>query len=315
MQINVTPIRRNLKFHLPRHAISNWHTAGPVFTQFMNTLSIFFPEGEKFFIDSVRLYRGQITDPALQEEVRAFIGQEAFHSREHIDYNEALAASGIPVAQYEEVVRRLLKTVQKTTPASFQLAATIALEHLTAILANGLLEDQDDMASCEEHYALLWQWHALEETEHKAVAFDVYRQVMGSGPGAYSLRIGAFVAANLIFWSIVIPYHLDIVRREKQLFNWRGWVSTLQMQWGKPGILRRIIPDWLDYFKPDFHPWQHDNREYLSKVDDLLERLAVLNDAHEKAGAGTGRSAQSAATSHQPKLKDQAASTTVVAGY
>lgn len=274
MQINVTPVRRNLNFHLPKDKITRWNGSGPNFTQFLNTLSIFFPEGERFFIDSVRNYRDRVEDPELKEQVKAFIGQEGFHSREHIDYNRALADAGFPVDFYEGVVSRLLNFIKRTAPASAQLSATIALEHLTAILANGLLQNPEVLAGSEERYTSMWQWHALEETEHKAVAYDVYELAVGKGAGAYITRVSGFVVANIIFWSLVLPYHLDILRRDKQLSNLKGWRQSLQNLWGKPGILRKIIPEWLDYFRPGFHPWDHDNREFLNQVDALADKVS-----------------------------------------
>ena len=47
----------------------------------MNALSTTFPDGERFFIDSVRNFQDQIKDPKLQKDIRAFIGQEANHGK------------------------------------------------------------------------------------------------------------------------------------------------------------------------------------------------------------------------------------------
>lgn len=93
MKMHIMPIRRNLKFHVPDEKVLNWHSWGPTVTQFFNTLSLFFPEGERFFINSVRKYRDRIDDPELQEAVRAFIGQEAMHGREHEDYNQKMVGN------------------------------------------------------------------------------------------------------------------------------------------------------------------------------------------------------------------------------
>ena len=59
-----------------------------------------------------------------------------------------------------------------------RLAATVALEHLTAILAAALLDGRSgSLAGADPRVAELWRWHAVEETEHKSVAFDVYAVV------------------------------------------------------------------------------------------------------------------------------------------
>ena len=277
---SIEPVRRNFKFPLQKSKITSWHGAGKNFTHFLNALSVFFPEGERFFIDSVRNYREQVAAPQLKRDVGAFIGQEAFHSREHVEYNNALAEAGFPVEAYEKVVAILLDNIKERTPKAFQLSITVALEHITAILANGILETPEVMVGSDEAYVALWNWHALEETEHKAVAFDVYNQVIGEGVKSYLLRTGTFTFANAIFWPAVTAVYLDLLRRDKQLTNLKGWRATYHNMWGKNGVLKLIVPDWFDYFKPGFHPWDHDNRHLLKRVEDIAK---VVNAPKSKA--------------------------------
>ena len=263
----IAPRRRDLKFRLRADRVTNWNPAGVPFTQFMNTLSLFFPDGERFFIESLRNYRDQITDPKLLEDIKQFIGQEAMHTREHLEYNEALEEAGMPAMAYQHRVGVLLKFLQKRMPKHSQLAATIALEHLTALLGDILLKEPALLEGADPDFARVWLWHAMEETEHKGVAYDVWTHVMGANPYSYTVRTGAFVIANVIFWSIVIPYHLSMVQKAGALGDARGWLNAVQYMWGKPGALRRIIPGWLDYFRPGFHPWDHDNRELLAHIE------------------------------------------------
>ncbi|MFT6593392.1 MAG: putative metal-dependent hydrolase, partial [Zhongshania sp.] len=196
MKAIVQPVRRNLEFHLPKDRIGDWHAGGAHIAHFFNALSIFFPDGERFFIDSVRHYRDRIQDPELKESVRGFIGQEAMHGREHEEYNDALVEKGMPADRYGRIVIRLLKFFTRFTPKSAQLAGTIALEHLTAILANMVLSEPRSLAGSEPRYAAIWKWHALEETEHKAVAYDVYQQVLGGGLSGYLHRCTALLTAT-----------------------------------------------------------------------------------------------------------------------
>ena len=277
--ISILPIRRNLKFNLnPAKALA-WHRDGLNVSQFLNTMSLFFPVGERFFIDSVRNYRDQITDPELKKAVPAFIGQEAMHGREHDEYNNYVADSGIPLHAQEEVVTQLLNAVQAYTPKAFQLAATVALEHLTAILGGGLLDLPEIMDGSDPGYQAIWNWHALEETEHKAVAFDVYTTVIGrdSNPGAYALRTTTLVAATGIFFALFIPFYLHNVRIKGGLTDLKGWRAVAKHTWGKKGIFRNITLPWLDWFKPGFHPWDHDNRQHLENFEALLGD--ILRDA------------------------------------
>lgn len=275
MTIDIDPIRRNLKFGLPKGKALTWNPAGEHVTQFYNTLSIFFPAGERFFIQSVRNYREEITDEHLKAQISAFIGQEGFHTREHEEYNDALRAAGMPIDQLDNIVVNILETVKKL-PRPMQLAVTVALEHLTAVLGDMLLRNEFLLEDAEPHYAAIWNWHAIEETEHKAVCFDAYEQVVGKDAAAYGLRVFAFVLANLIFWSLFLPFYTRMVSKSGGVLNLRGWLKVANLLVGKPGIMRRMLPDWLDFFRPGFHPWMHDNRHFLDKADALMAQVAAF---------------------------------------
>ena len=272
MTIQINPVRRNLKFGLDKCKALNWNADGMNVTQFYNTLSIFFPAGERFFIQSVRNYRKEITDPQLKAQISAFVGQEGFHTREHEEYNDALVQAGMPIEQLDAIVVRALG-VAKKLPRPMQLAATVALEHLTAVLGDMLLKNDFLLKSADERYAAIWNWHAIEETEHKAVCFDAYEAVVGNGAAAYSMRVLAFVLANLIFWSLFVPFYATMLARSGGLFNPRGWFKVINLTLGRPGILRRELGAWADFFRPGFHPWMHDNRHFLDKAEALMDQV------------------------------------------
>ena len=165
----IDPIRRNLKFGLPKDKALTWNPSGLHVVQFYNTLSIFFPAGERFFIQSVRNYREEITDEKLKAQVSAFIGQEGFHTREHEEYNDALAHAGMPIEQLDKLVVIVLDTVKKL-PRSVQLSVTVALEHLTAVLGDTLLRDEDLLNGCDPHFAAIWRWHCVTIRSDKSVS-------------------------------------------------------------------------------------------------------------------------------------------------
>jgi uncharacterized protein len=259
------PIRRNLDFQLPAARINDWNAAGVHASTFYNTMSLFFPVGERFFIRSVRNYRDRIDDPRLQEAVTGFIGQEAMHGREHEEYNEHAHAAGLPVKAQERRVARLLQWVERRRTPAEQLAATCALEHLTAILADILLREPRLLEGAEPRYRDLWEWHALEETEHKAVAYDVYRAVVGTGLKAYLLRCSIMLSSSLRFLAQSIYTHYRLLKHDGLHRDWKGWRRYLHFVFVRPGFLRRIALPWLAYFRPGFHPWQTDNRHHVER--------------------------------------------------
>lgn len=268
------PIRRDLKFKLPANKINDWHPDGPHVAHFLNSLSILFPVGERFFMDSVRNYRDQITDPELKKAVTAFIGQEAMHGREHQEYNEALFAVAPSAERMERFVLGLLNAIQKYTPKSLQLSATIALEHYTAIMAHGLLNDDRILQGADPHFTNIWNWHALEETEHKAVAFDVWATVMHRrNPLRYLERTGGLLLATAILWPVVAVTYLGILRKQGLLADRKGWGRLFRITLGEVGFFRKLTFPWLDYFKPGFHPWDHNNRHFLERIDELVKEV------------------------------------------
>lgn len=264
------PTRRDLKFHLPADKIMNWHTeAGEIFTAFLNTFSIVLPVGERFFIDAVRAHREMIDDPDLKKAVTAFIGQEAMHGREHEEYNAALFAQSTVAPKFEQLVSDIFVLIKKHLPASMWLSGTIALEHFTALLADSLLTDPRLFQGADQKFEAIWRWHALEETEHKAVAFDVWDAVKGRGLLAYGERSLGLVIATIGFWGLIIPTFLLILRDQKKLMHFKDWRKFYRYTFGEIGVLRVQFLNYIDYFRPNFHPWDHDNRKYLQQIDAL----------------------------------------------
>ena len=264
------PTRRNLHFRLSPSSVSNWHAQGSYVTHFINAMSIFFPEGERYFIHTVRQYRDSISDPELQKAVVAFIGQEAMHGREHEDHNRLLAQAGLPAVELEAHVAKVLNLLKTRLPASAQLSVTIAQEHFTAIMSELVLTDPRMIAGADRRLSALWRWHALEETEHKAVAFDVYETVMGRGLKAYALRTSSMVLTTAGFLGLVLFYQQRLIKADKKTRRWQGLGDFVNFMFGSPALLPRLAFPWLAYFRPGFHPWDHDNRHLLTQMDALV---------------------------------------------
>ncbi|HUP92981.1 MAG TPA: metal-dependent hydrolase [Solimonas sp.] len=272
------PIRRDVRFDLPAARIHDWHAAGPQVTHFFNALSVFFPVGERFFIASVRNYRERIADPELREAVTAFIGQEAMHGREHEAYNRLLQDAGIPAARLEQLVAFFLGTAQKRLPKSWQLATTLALEHHTAIIADLLLARPELLAGSDPAFRRLWQWHALEETEHKAVAYDVWNTALGGRAGYQLVRAVDMVATALAFWSLVAAFTVLMIETDPATRRRpAGYMNLAKFLLGRGGMFRGTWQAWRDYFRPSFHPWQHDNRHLLGQIEAVTQGVGIAS--------------------------------------
>lgn len=257
--------RRDIHFDLSGVDLDYWHPAGPHVSHYFNVKSLLFPEGERFFIRSVRHFRQQISDPELQQQVTGFIGQEAMHGREHEAYNEKLADIGYRVDQVERFLTRSFSVAERFLSPKTCLAMTVALEHITAIGAEDTLADERILADAHPEMARLWRWHALEESEHKAVAFDVYTQVVGAGLLAWLRRCLALAYVSVSMQAMIWIGLIRVLYRSGHLFQFSGWKGLIWMLWVKPGIFRREIPHYFQFFKPSFHPWDNDNHAQIQR--------------------------------------------------
>jgi uncharacterized protein len=257
--------KRDLHFDFSRVDLAHWHPAGQHVSHYFNVHSLQFPDGERFFINSVRRFRDQVSDPTLQQQVAGFIAQEAMHGREHEAYNAALARIGYPIETMLRWVKRTISFSKHTVPPKGQLAMTAGLEHLTAIGAEDLLAHDVALDEGDPEMAKLWRWHAIEETEHKAVAFDVYRLVAGTGFVAWFRRcfnmLTASIGMTLMTWSFLVVATI----RNRCFFDLRGWGQLFYWLWINPGTLRRQFQRYWQYFKPGFHPWEIDNYHEIER--------------------------------------------------
>ena len=240
------------------------------------SLSAVFPDGEDFFVRSVRHFRNDITDPELKRQVNGFIGQEAMHGREHRAFNDRLAQIGYPTKRVERFTKWGLGVRTRYAPAKANLAATAALEHFTATLAEVLLSDEEtrDLFG-HDQVRNLFVWHALEESEHKAVAFDVYKAVGGT----QRMRV---VTMNVITFGFVAGMTLQVILSllgDRATYNPRMLWRSLRTLRRAPFMRRAIWRQLRSYNRPDFHPDDSDTNALVEQWrEELFGENGTLND-------------------------------------
>lgn len=288
-EINVIPRKQQFNFEgLPKH----WHGDNAATTHLYNATSFGITVLEDIFIRLSRELLDDIRNPSVKKELRGFIGQEAHHSHSHHAFNDFLKSHGYDVDTYERFIDMLFGTLDKHTSVQTRLELCVAAEHYTAMFAHYGLKYRDELfKEAPAEIARLFEWHGLEELEHKAVLYNLYLSIFGKDNqetvNTYLTRTGVFLVSTLLigfYYGVAIP---SLMLKDKKLFSVKDWFGFGKQFFVKPGIFFKGIPFYLSYFKFGFHPWQHDDsamaKELLEQVIDAEKFQAVHLALVEKA--------------------------------
>lgn len=268
---NSFPVRRmDYQFeNIPRY----WCNNDPALTHYFTALSTLFPEGESYFVRSVRALRKKIPHQSkLDREISAFIGQEAMHSKEHHTFHLSAQQHGLNPESLEKITGFILKTLEKILSKKLNLLVTVGLEHYTAVLVVTMMNTTHNLIN-DDTIRNLWLWHSIEETEHKAVAYDLYQNLYGEGLDAYIPRVSIFTFSLILITAMTSMYHLMLMKRDKQLFNLKSWYKFSQFAKTEYKI---FLPKFLDYYRFSFHP--NDTNE-LDLVQQTKIKIGLI-DSH-----------------------------------
>lgn len=274
VQSQIEPVvRTHLNFKLnevPRY----WFGGDPFRTRMFDALSLTFPDGERYFIQSVRMFRDQIQDPDLQQRVADFIKQEAQHGMAHDKMNQVMRDQGMPVDAFIRRLDKIFKFELTKRSPQYNIAMTSAAEHLTALMAETFFSQKQTLQDAHPYVRALFAWHAIEEMEHRDVAFDVMKQV-GHVPETTRKFALAFTTVMMLGFT---TYRADVMLKHDG-FNRveRLQMMTKGLPWffGKKGILSRMRQQYLDWFNPNFHPSQH---PVIAQYDVWVNTLAETSD-------------------------------------
>ena len=262
------PVRRS-RFQvtpsLARHYVVG---RSPLIAHLLTALSTTFPAGERFFIDSMRNIRDQVDDEQLQQQISAFIGQEAMHSQAHAQLNQALNAADYGLEAFHQHIVNTTNLL-KTRSLRRQLATTVAFEHFTAMIAGYLFEHPKLLQGLDENMQQLWLWHAVEEIEHKSVAFDVYQYVFAAKDeqGSLAQRRRSMRSASRSFSLGWAKMTLTLLWQDRQQsFRSAQQVKLLLADTAQIALMAiRLWPEYFAFYKADFHPNQRDHQALLDE--------------------------------------------------
>ena len=248
-----------------------WFANNPIATHFMNALSCLLPPAESFFVRSVLRYRAAIHDRELNVEVRNFAGQESIHHHEYGKVTQWLDDYGLPASKVTQMLDQYWRQFSRFIPAKFCIAYTAALEHIIAAIGHGILSDRALVHSIHPDVRSLWLWHAMEEIEHKSVAFDVAR---AAGVG-YFFRCSVMVFSLICLVMSVGSVQMIFLIKDKQCLNLAAYLKACRMGFGRK-LVQRVASYICIYFRRDFHPWRIDERPLLRAGRLLLKESLMI---------------------------------------
>jgi predicted metal-dependent hydrolase len=235
---------RKMPFEFPADFHPHWHADDPALSQLINGTSLLLPYMEPFIIDAMREATKHVTDPALRQEAKAWIGQEAQHYMQHRRFNEVLIAKGYPhLREREKEIEREYEELRKRS-LKYQVAYTAGFETIALATAQAIIADRAHLfRGADPAVASLWLWHVVEEIEHKNVAFDVYQHVYGD----YWYRVYGMIAAMAHLWRLVRGSYMVLLKADGLWGKWKThWaIKKFAVRFfaaSLPGILRHALP-------------------------------------------------------------------------
>lgn len=264
----ITP--RSIHFHYKDSYPKYWFDNDVVKTYHANVLAAYIPYTEKFIINCVKAYRTKIKDPQLQSDVKAFIQQESYHTREHFKFLNKIVLPHYPklkVTRYKFFILLILTIV---SGKKVRLAMTAAGEHFTSVISDLFLSSPELFKGIDPTLAEFWRWHFIEEIEHKAVTFDLLKEAKCG----YFVRAYGFVLATLFYISGMLRPYLQMAYKDKLLLSPSFYFKSINYFWGNPGIMRKCFMPYIRFLKPNFHPWQVHN-DHL--IDKWLKASEIIN--------------------------------------
>ena len=154
------------------------------------------------------------------------------------------------------------------------------MEHFTATLARLLLTDPLIKQKTTQESRNLWEWHALEELEHKSVAFDALKAIGGNtvrNRRIALIRVARFIAP------ITFDYWIQILKRKDIKFSVKELKDAFYLAFGgvnRLGIFSRTFIEMLDVRDQHFDPLDMQTEQLEAEYrEKLFGKNGILKSA------------------------------------
>ena len=222
---DITP--RKIDFEFPDDTPLYALPSMPRISLFIAAFSLTMPYLEPYLI---RMYlkvqrENLVDDEALLEDIKAFSQQEGNHYRNHARINEIIRSkfddqTAAELLAIEQELKQDYEDFLENRSMKFNLAYAEGFEAMTCAVAINSANRVDDSEAPKQGWAGLLDWHALEEVEHRTVAFNVYNHVYGD----YAYRvIGGIKAQAHYLYAIHKFYRVMLKARGMRMLPYIPW--------------------------------------------------------------------------------------------
>jgi|GEM_PF-4354267 hypothetical protein len=248
-------VRKDTRFDFSNTPVI--HTSNNTYISHLyNAVSLAAPITEGILMRIARRVEDDVTDPGLKQDLRAFIGQEGGHTREHRRLNKRLSELGFGLEEVCSELDDMVKEREKKASLKKLMAAVVVGEHAVYSMSKIALSKPKVLGEQENEVRRLFEWHALEEMEHQSVCHDIYVHLYGDNLQRRYLYASVFLQSSSIVYMIYVKLMRELIRRSakpsaKELADFIKW-STLS-----PGAAPLLSRELMAFLLPNFKHWGH----------------------------------------------------------
>lgn len=260
---------RKTHFEFPATTPRWWVGGSPTRTHVMNSLHMFLPAFERMIMRTVLDHIvPMLDDPELVKQARGLAGQEASHSRAHERFLDNLRAQGYQIDRFLAFTEWAFEDLlEKRLGPRMAISVVSGFEHYTDILVLLVLQG-DFLDGCDPALHELLTWHAAEEVEHNAIAWQVLEAI----GGGYGLRMVGSVVSLATILGVVLAGTLLLLGQDRLLTERRTLRELLEFFVTKHHVVQDVVKLFLHYARPGYRP---DDIDYGPLARDVLEPRAA----------------------------------------
>lgn len=246
----VRPLRFDVRSDSAKSPL--WSSSSPEAAMFLNAFSVHVPYFERYLIRSMNSAKGEIQDSQLQEDIAAIIGQEANHARNFIEFNKFLVDNYPKIGVLERKAKAYFVEHADSDSLKTLVGFTAGYETFTFLAGMIVLAEYEQwMGDSDADIKALWVWHQVEEVEHGAVAFDVFKALYGSQEWYRKFMIAR--ALTHITWEVVKAYYIQCSYEGVH----RSIVRSFKAYGFLLATLTKMLANSLPTFSRSYHPREH----------------------------------------------------------